>query len=211
MPEEITIEKAEKFFLNEDTRVAGNLAGILLEQSVQKLCAFHQVPLSNSPSTRGLLDLLRDADAISKEKHRELQNLVSIRNKCAHATPITREEVQTLIRGTKAFIRLVESQPSTASAKPFASQHSQDIHAADVLYLSRLYAQPLTKNAQTAKPAEPSLLCLCSNCGHHNKLQLYNELPRRFCSRCGSPLNQCKTCGNHNPITSHFCMRCGHS
>lgn len=48
--------------------------------------------------------------------------LVSIRNKCAHATPVTRTEVQTLIRGTKKFIYWVDSQSSTASARPFATQ-----------------------------------------------------------------------------------------
>lgn len=122
MQEEITIEKAEKFFLNGETRSAGNIAGVLFEQSVQKLCTFHQIPLSNGLRTRDLLDSLHDASIISREKHRELQMLVSIRNKCAHATPVTRTEVQTLIRGTKKFIHWVDSQSSTASARPFSTQ-----------------------------------------------------------------------------------------
>jgi hypothetical protein len=121
MQEEITIEKAEKFLSDGEARSAGNLAGVLLEQSVQKLSALHQISLSNDLSTRDLLDRLRDAYVISREKNRELQNLVSIRNKCAHATPVTREEVQTLIQGTKKFICWVDSQSSIAPPRPLAT------------------------------------------------------------------------------------------
>lgn len=128
MQEELTIEKAEKFFLDRDTRSAGHMAGLLLEQSVEDLCAFHQIPLSNAPNTRDLLDRLLDVRAISWEEKQELQHLVTIRNQCDHlrhhATPVTREEVQKLIQGTKKFKRRVESQSSTAPARPFVTQHS---------------------------------------------------------------------------------------
>ncbi len=124
MQEEITIEKAEKLFSEGETRLAGSTAGMLLERSVDKLRAFHRISLSDDLGTRKLLDRLYDAFIISRGENRELQNLVSIRNKCVHGDPITRNEVQILIKKTREFSRWVDSQSSNASA--FSEMHKRN-------------------------------------------------------------------------------------
>ena len=43
----------------------------------------------------------------------------------------------------------------------------------------------------------------CQNCGHKNRPD------RKFCSKCGTPLNLCFNCGSHNQPGEHICGDCG--
>jgi len=43
----------------------------------------------------------------------------------------------------------------------------------------------------------------CPYCQYLNRPQM------RFCTRCGSLLNQCDLCGTRNPISNRFCTKCG--
>ncbi len=45
----------------------------------------------------------------------------------------------------------------------------------------------------------------CPGCHQLNKPQM------RFCTKCGSPMNQCTVCGGQNPANNRFCTRCGRS
>lgn len=43
----------------------------------------------------------------------------------------------------------------------------------------------------------------CPNCQFLNRGQM------RFCTRCGTTLNQCRVCGANNPANNRFCTQCG--
>lgn len=47
------------------------------------------------------------------------------------------------------------------------------------------------------------MLYACTNC------QFLNQAQKRFCTRCGFPMNQCRNCGANNTASNRFCTQCG--
>jgi serine/threonine protein kinase len=72
--------------------------------------------------------------------------------------------------------------------------HSYQSASAEVL------STPINRPpASTPQPAQFA----CRNCHNLNKSQ------DRFCTRCGTSMNQCTVCAENNPANNHFCRKCG--
>jgi len=104
------IEQAEQLLLSGRERAAGNIAGVTLEMHLKKLCDMNHVPYHDKDGMQALIRLLRDAEVITPSEARRLTRLVSIRNKCAHASSVSKDEVELLIREVKKFVAWVDRQ-----------------------------------------------------------------------------------------------------
>ncbi len=70
------------------------------------------------------------------------------------------------------------------------------------------FAPPTTSGYGVRTPPTPAkgrqvILYPCLVCQALNKPQM------RFCTHCGTPLNQCKICSERNPAGNRFCTKCG--
>lgn len=65
------------------------------------------------------------------------------------------------------------------------------------------YSPPTPPTPPTPAKGRQVVLYPCMRCRSLNKPQM------RFCTHCGSPLNQCQNCGERNPAGNRFCTKCG--
>jgi serine/threonine protein kinase len=67
--------------------------------------------------------------------------------------------------------------------------------------------QPVAPIPQSNKDGfaynQMQLVYACPSC------QFLNRGQTRFCTRCGTSLNQCRVCGAKNPANNRFCTQCG--
>lgn len=98
------IEQAEHLLLSGQERAAGSLAGVALEMHLRKRCEMHALAYSPKATLQTLIQLLQEADAITPAEAKHLTGLASIRNKCAHASPVSKDEVRFLVKEVKKFI-----------------------------------------------------------------------------------------------------------
>ncbi len=67
--------------------------------------------------------------------------------------------------------------------------------------------QPVAPLPQSNKEGfaynQMQLVYACPSC------QFLNRGQTRFCTRCGTTLNQCRVCGAKNPASNRFCTQCG--
>ncbi len=96
------------FTVNE--RAAGALAGVVLEQHLQRVAVNHKVPIAKADPTIGdLNDPLRNANVYDLPTWRKIQMLGDIRNLCSHKKQRdpTPDEVKELIEGVERVIKSV--------------------------------------------------------------------------------------------------------
>ena len=65
------------------------------------------------------------------------------------------------------------------------------------------FARQISQISPSAPDFRQVVLYPCERCRALNKPQM------RFCTSCGSPMNQCNICGERNPVSNRFCTRCG--
>jgi tetratricopeptide (TPR) repeat protein len=97
------IELAEQLLQGGRNRAAGAIAGVLLESHLKKLCDRHHVPYPDKKGLQVIIQALRQKDAIAAGEASHLTHLASIRNKCAHAGPVSEQEVRLLVEEVKKF------------------------------------------------------------------------------------------------------------
>ena len=97
------IEQAEQLFLSGQERAAGNIAGVTLERVLKKLCEINTLTAPAKAGMQALVRLLQEAKVITPQEAQRLTRLVTIRNKCAHASTISKDEVQFFIEEVKKF------------------------------------------------------------------------------------------------------------
>lgn len=103
------LETARKL-ARESTRAAGSLAGVVLENHLQKLVKSRKIPMRKKhPTISDLNDPLKKAKVIDTPTWRKISYLADIRNLCSHkkdADP-TKDQVVELIEGTNWVIKNV--------------------------------------------------------------------------------------------------------
>lgn len=97
------IEQAEQLLLSGQERMAGNRAGIILAMHLKKLCDRHSLVYYDKDGMRTLLLRLYNAEAITPSERKRLTRLVMIRDTCAHASSVSKDEVSFFIREVKKF------------------------------------------------------------------------------------------------------------
>ena len=104
------IEQAEHLLLSGQERAAGSLAGVALEMHLRKRCERYALAYPPKATLQTLIQLLQDVDAITAAEAKYLTGLASIRNKCAHASPVSKDEVSFLVKEVKKCIGFVNHQ-----------------------------------------------------------------------------------------------------
>jgi Leucine-rich repeat (LRR) protein/WD40 repeat protein len=141
------IEQAEQLLQGGRNRAAGAIAGVILESHLKKLCDRHHVPYSDKKGLQVLIQTLQQRDVITAGEASHLTHLASIRNKCAHASPVSEQEVHFLVEEVKKFTDWVNEAkdgnnlPQTLvvqeAVKPAQGKPAQDINGgrAEVLQI----------------------------------------------------------------------------
>jgi serine/threonine protein kinase/Tol biopolymer transport system component len=101
------IGQAEHFLQQGQKRAAGAIAGVLLEASLKHLCDSHSVSTPPKVGLQFLIQHARKAGLLTSEEASKLTHLAAIRNKCAHASPVSEEEVRLLVEEVKKFVEWV--------------------------------------------------------------------------------------------------------
>lgn len=91
-----------------NVRAAGSLAGVILENHLQKLMQNHHISLTKKdPTISDMNDPLKNNDIYGMPTWRKIQYLADIRNLCTHkkGTEPTKEQVRELISGVSEIIK----------------------------------------------------------------------------------------------------------
>lgn len=100
------LKTAEELLKNNFIRVAGVIAGVMLESHLKSVCKTHQVKLGKKDTLGNFIQHLRNIGLIDAITDRKLQRLSDIRNLCAHQKnrePV-KAEVEELILGVKQVL-----------------------------------------------------------------------------------------------------------
>ena len=103
------LETAEKL-LKINVRAAGSLAGVILENHLQKILKNHHITvIKKNPTIADMNELLKNNNIYDLTTWRKVQYLVDIRNLCSHkkGREPTMEEVRELISGVNEIIKKV--------------------------------------------------------------------------------------------------------
>lgn len=100
------LKTAEELLKNNFIRVAGVIAGVMLESHLKSVCMTHQLKLGKKDTLANFIQHLRSINLIDAITDRKLQRLSDIRNLCAHQKNREPEkvEVQELILGVKQIL-----------------------------------------------------------------------------------------------------------
>ena len=96
--------------LKTNLRAAGSLAGVILENHLQKVMQNHNIPISKkNPTISDMNDPLKSNNIYDHPTWRKVQYLTDIRNLCSHKKDRepTEEEVRDLISGVNEIIKKV--------------------------------------------------------------------------------------------------------
>lgn len=96
--------------LKTNLRAAGSLAGVILENHLQKVMQNHNIPISKkNPTISDMNDPLKSNNIYDHPTWRKVQYLTDIRNLCSHKKDRepTQEEVRELISGVNEIIKKV--------------------------------------------------------------------------------------------------------
>ena len=96
--------------LKTNLRAAGSLAGVILENHLQKVMQNHNIPISKkNPTISDMNDPLKSNNIYDHPTWRKVQYLTDIRNLCSHkkGREPTTEEVRELISGVNEIIKKV--------------------------------------------------------------------------------------------------------
>ncbi len=104
------IGQAEQLLQSGQERAAGTIAGVILESYLKKLCDRHDISYPEKAGLQLLIQNLRDGGAIKAKYANYLTYLASIRNKCAHSSPVTTQEVNLLVKEVKKFVDWVNNE-----------------------------------------------------------------------------------------------------
>ena len=91
-------------------RAAGSLAGVILENHLQKVMQNHHIPITKkNPTISDMNDALKDNNIYDIPTWRKIQYFGDIRNLCSHKKDRepTEEEVRDLISGVNEIIKKV--------------------------------------------------------------------------------------------------------
>lgn len=100
------LKTAEELLKNNFIRVAGVIAGVMLESHLKSVCKTHLVKLGKKDTLGNFVQHLRSINLIDAITDRKLQRLSDIRNLCAHQKnrePV-KAEVEELILGVKQIL-----------------------------------------------------------------------------------------------------------
>jgi hypothetical protein len=98
------LDGAEELAKSGFTRVAGALAGVVLERHLAQLCNNHGVKIpKKTPTISDLNDTLKEANVTDIPQWRSTQHLADIRNLCDHSRKAepTADQVNDLVAGVK--------------------------------------------------------------------------------------------------------------
>ena len=104
------LDTARELAKNKFSRVAGAVAGVVLEKHLLQVCANHAVTVSKkAPGISGLNDLLKTAGVLDVPQWRFIQHLGDIRNICDHGKAVepTPAQVADLIDGVDKVVKTV--------------------------------------------------------------------------------------------------------
>jgi len=99
-----------KKLMKTSIRAAGSLAGVLIENHLQKVVRNHRIPLrKKNPTISDLNDPLKNEGVLDTPTWRKITYLADIRNICSHKKDIepTKEQVTELIDGANWLIKNV--------------------------------------------------------------------------------------------------------
>jgi len=103
------LETAEQL-LKTNLRAAGSLAGVILENHLQKVLQNHRIPVSKkNPTISDMNEPLKNKNIYDITTWRKIQYLADVRNLCSHKKDRepTAEEVRELISGVNEIIKRV--------------------------------------------------------------------------------------------------------
>ncbi len=98
------VEQAELLLQSEQERAAGTIAGVALEAYLKNLCDQHYISYSERGGLQSLIQNLEEEQAITSQEASHMMRLSSIRNKCAHSSPVTKQEVSLLVREVRKLL-----------------------------------------------------------------------------------------------------------
>jgi hypothetical protein len=106
--EDTTLDAARRL-MQVNLRAAGTLAGVVLEEHLQRVAKDRKLKVKASPTVSDLNEPLRQAGAYDVPTWRRIQHLADLRNLCAHkkAADPTKDQVTQLIDGVNWTVKTV--------------------------------------------------------------------------------------------------------